>query len=139
MLRATRRQRRLSLRDLADQTGVSFNTLSRVERGHVPDLRNLRRIAEWLDVPVEMFIQAAETTSTPEVIARHLTSDQRLSPEAATKIAHLVEDMYHQLVSEQPMLRVHLRSAKTFTPAAGAALAEILRDMQSALTDPHAE
>lgn len=139
MLRARRRQKRLSLRDLADQTGVSFNTLSRVERGHVPDLRNLRRIANWLDVPVEMFIEPAEGASTPEVIARHLTSDQRLSPEAATKITQLVEDMYHQLVSEQPTLAVHLRSAKTFTPAAGAVLADILREMQTALTDQDAE
>jgi transcriptional regulator with XRE-family HTH domain len=136
MLRARRRQKRLSLRDLADQTGVSFNTLSRVERGHVPDLRNLQRIADWLEVPVEMFIEPIGGASTPEVIARHLTSDQHLSPEAATRIAQLVEDMYHQLVNEQPTLTVHLRSAKTFTPAAGAALADILREMQAALTDP---
>jgi transcriptional regulator with XRE-family HTH domain len=138
MLRARRRQKRLSLRDLADQTGVSFNTLSRVERGHVPDLRNLRRIAEWLDVPVEMFLEPEEV-STPEVIARHLTSDRRLSPQAATKIAELVESMYRQVLSEQPTLAVHLRSARTFTPAAGAALADILRDMQAALTDPDTE
>jgi transcriptional regulator with XRE-family HTH domain len=135
MLRARRRQKRLSLRDLADQTGVSFNTLSRVERGHVPDLRNLRRIAEWLEVPVETFVEPADAASTPEVIARHLSSDQRLSPEAATKIARLVEDMYHELVSERPPLAVHLRSARTFTPAAGAALAELLQEMQNALTD----
>lgn len=139
MLRARRREKRLSLRDLADQTGVSFNTLSRVERGHVPDLPNLRRIADWLEVPVETFIEPVESFSTPEVIARHLTSDQRLSPEAATRIAQLVEDMYRRLVSERPTLAVHLRSAKTFTPAAGAALAEILREMQSALTDSEAQ
>lgn len=134
MLRARRRKKRLSLRDLSDQIGVSFNTLSRVERGHVPDLRNLRRIAEWLDVPVETFIEV-DDAPTPQVIARHLTADRRLSPDAATKIAQLVEDMYRQLVSEQPTLAVHLRSARTFTPAAGAALADILGDMQAALTD----
>lgn len=101
----------------------------------MPDLRNLRRIAEWLEVPMEMFIESGGSTSTPEVIARHLSSDQRLSTEASTKIAQLVEEMYHQLVSEQPTLAVHLRSAKTFTPAAGAALAEVLREMQASLTD----
>lgn len=138
MLKARRHQKRLSLRDVADQTGVSFNTLSRVERGHVPDLRNLRRIVEWLEVPVEMFLEPEEA-STPEVIARHLTSDRRLSPGAATKIAELVESMYRELVREQPTLAVHLRSARTFTPAAGAALAEILRDMQAALTDSATE
>jgi len=139
LLNARRRQKRLSLRDLADQTGVSFNTLSRVERGHVPDLRNLTRIAEWLDVPVEMFIEPAGAATTPEVIARHLSTDLRLSPEAAGKIAELVEEMYHRLVGEQPTLAVHLRSAKTFTPAAGAVLADLLREMQAALSDPAAE
>src|SRR3954462_6127554 len=135
-LRSERRRKRLSLRDLADETGASFNTLSRVERGHVPDLRNLTRIAEWLDVPVEMFIEPAGTATTPEVIARHLSSDQRLSPEAAGRIAEMVEEMYHRLLGEQPTLAVHLRSARTFTPAAGAALADLLREMQAALSDP---
>jgi transcriptional regulator with XRE-family HTH domain len=139
MLRGRRRQKRLSLRDLADQTGVSFNTLSRVERGHVPDLRNLRLIADWLEVPVEIFIEPSDEASTPEVIARHLTSDRHLSPEAAAKIAQLVEDMYRRVVSEQPTLAVHLRSARTFTPAAGAALADILREMQAALASSAAE
>jgi transcriptional regulator with XRE-family HTH domain len=135
MLRARRRQKRLSLRDLADQIGVSFNTLSRVERGHVPDLRNLRLISEWLEVPVEVFIDS-DSASTPEVIARHLTSDKRLAPAAAAQIATLVEEMYRTLISEQPQIAVHLRSAKTFTPAAGAVLADILADMQTALSEP---
>jgi transcriptional regulator with XRE-family HTH domain len=139
MLKERRRHKRLSLRDLADQTGVSFNTLSRVERGHVPDLRNLRRIADWLEVPMEMFIEPSADASTPEVIARHLSSDQRLSPEAAARIAEMVEEMYHRLLGEQPTLAVHLRSARTFTPSAGAALADILQEMQSALTDQTTE
>lgn len=139
MLKERRRRRRLSLRDLADQTGVSFNTLSRVERGHVPDLRTLRRIADWLEVPVEMFIEPGADASTPEVIARHLSSDQRLSQEAAASIAEMVEEMYHRLLGEQLTVAVHLRSARTFTPAAGAALADILREMQSTLTDQTTE
>lgn len=134
LLKARRRQKRLSLRDLADQIGVSSNTLSRVERGHVPDLRNLRLIADWLEVPVEVFIDS-DSPSTPEVIARHLASDKQLGPAAAARIASLVEDMYRSLISEQPRIEVHLRSARTFTPAAGAALADILADMQAALSD----
>ena len=64
---------------------------------------------------------------TIEVIARHLRSDRSLSEEAASKIAKIVEEMYHRLATEDLRLAVHLRSAKTFTPAAGALLAEILR------------
>jgi transcriptional regulator with XRE-family HTH domain len=132
-LRAARRSKRLSLRDLADQTGVSLNTLSRVENGHVPDLKNFRRIVDWLGLPAEQFLESPGGASTPQAIARHLRSDRRLTKEAASQIVEMVEEMYHKLVGEQPALSLHLRSAKTFTPAAGALLADILGDMQANL------
>lgn len=134
MLRARRRARHLSLRDLAAEIGVSFNTLSRVERGHVPDIKNFQRIVEWLEMPTEAFLDpAAETLSTPEVILRHLRSDPRLTGRAVDEIAELLESTYHRLVNEQPRVAIHLRSAKTFTPAAGALLSEILTDIRSSL------
>lgn len=133
-LKARRRAKRLSLRDLSAEIGVSLNTLSRVERGHVPDLKNFQRIVDWLDVPAETFLERpTEAATTPEIIVRHLRSDPRLSGRAVDEIAELVESMYHRLVNEQPKVAIHLRSAKTFTPAAGALLAEILTDFQSGL------
>jgi small-conductance mechanosensitive channel len=81
-----------------------------------------------------MFLEPADTVvTTPEVIARHLHSDQRLTGRAAAQIAEIVEEMYHKLAGDQQQLALHLRSAKTFTPAAGALLAEILSDMRSTL------
>lgn len=134
MLKARRRAKRLTLRDLADEIDVSLNTLSRVERGYLPDLRNFQRIVDWLEVPAGIFLEpSSDELTTPEVIARHLRSDQRLSREAASEIAGIVEDMYRSLI-EEPRLAIHLRSAKTFTPAAGVLLSEILSDMQAALT-----
>lgn len=130
-LLARRRARRLSLRDLAAEIGVSFNTLSRVERGHVPDLQNYRRIAAWLEIPTESLLDPA--ASTPDVIARHLRADGSLSAVAAETIASLVEEMYVKLTQEQPRMACHLRSAQTFTPQAGELLAEILSDMQDQL------
>ncbi len=129
MLKARRRGKRLSLRDLADETGVSFNTLSRVERGHVPDFKNFRRIVDWLEVPAETFLE--EEASTPQAITRHLRADQRLTPDSARAIAEIVEDMYQRLAGGQPAVAVHLRSSRTFTPAAGALVAEILNEMQT--------
>lgn len=131
-LRARRREKRLSLRDLADEIGVSFNTLSRVERGHVPDLRNFQRIVDWLGVAAEHYLEPEETPSTAGAIARHLRMDPRLSSEAAEKIQHLVEDMYGTLA--RPKVAVHLRSAQTFTPEAGPLLAEILEEMSVVLS-----
>lgn len=133
ILRARRREKQLSLRDLHELTGVAVNTLSRVERGDVPDLKNFRLIVEWLDLPAERFLEGAGEASTPEIIARHLRADRRLPAEAARKIVEMVEAMYHQLVAEQPLLSLHLRSAKTFTPGASTLLADILGEMQSNL------
>jgi transcriptional regulator with XRE-family HTH domain len=130
-LKARRRAKRLTLRDLSDEIGVSFNTLSRVERGHIPDLKNFQRIVDWLEMPAETFTH--EDVSTPEIIARHLRNDRRLSDDAASKILVMVDEMYRKLAGERPALAIHLRSAKTFTPAAGALLADILDDFRSTL------
>ena len=136
MLRAQRRERRLSLRDLAAEIGVSLNTLSRVERGHVPDLNNFQRIVDWLGVPAERFLVASpEPPPMPEVIARHLRSDRLLTPDAAAQIVGVVEEMYSKLVGERRLLAVQLRSAKTFTVEASALLAEILREMHVELEE----
>lgn len=133
VLKARRREKHLSLRDLHEITGVSVNTLSRVERGHIPDLTNFRRIIDWLDEPAERFLEPAGDASTPEVIARHLRADRRLSQDAATQLAGMVEEMYRKLIAQRPALELHLRAAKTFTPGAATLLADILGEIQSNL------
>ena len=55
--RAIRRKREdagLSLRDVADETGVSASTLSRIENGTgKPDSDNIARPHGWLNMPME--------------------------------------------------------------------------------------
>jgi transcriptional regulator with XRE-family HTH domain len=48
-LRAVRRSRRLDLRETADQSGVSLNTLSRIERGRECGVTSAVRVLRWLD------------------------------------------------------------------------------------------
>lgn len=135
LLKSRRLRHHMSLRDLADEIDVSLNTLSRVERGHVPDLVNFRRILAWLDMPADVFLQAAdvEIRSTPAVIARHLRADPNLSVDGAQAIADIVTEMYQRLSSQRLVVSAHLRSSKTFTPAAGRLLTEILQEMESTL------
>lgn len=135
-LKAERRKRRLSLRDLSYEIGISVNTLSRVERGYLPDLKNYQKIVDWLGLPANTFLETAgggAPLDTPDVIARHLRSDSRLGQAAASKIATVVQDMYRALAAERPAVAVHLRSAKTFTPEAGTLLARMLTEMQETL------
>lgn len=135
-LRRVRKSRHLSLRDLADQIDVSFNTLSRVERGYLPDLTNYNRIVNWLGVPASAFLDDEDVPSaTPDVIARQLFADPNLSPDGAGKIASLVQQMYESLAAPQPAYSAHLRSAKTFLPDAGNVLGQIIEDMYLRLAE----
>ncbi len=130
-----RTQLGLSLRAAAEQAEVPFNTLARVEKGHLPDLANFTRIVDWLGLSPERFFQPSRlrTESTPEVIAYHLSRDPNLTDAAAEKIAGLVKELYGSLACRETEVKVHLRAAPTFTPQASRLLSDLLSDMQSRL------
>src|SRR6202158_2063523 len=66
--RAIRRRREelsLSLRDVADKTGVSASTLSRIENGTgKPDADNIARLTHWLDMPMERVLSGRHADSS---------------------------------------------------------------------------
>jgi transcriptional regulator with XRE-family HTH domain len=139
LVRRRREQDGLSLRAAAAEAEVPFNTLARVERGHLPDLANFRRIVNWIGVPPERFFspERVRADSTPDAIAHHLLRDPDLTTQAATQIASLVNDLYRNLVSPR-LGRVHLRAASTFKPEASASLADLLARMQDELNSGRA-
>jgi transcriptional regulator with XRE-family HTH domain len=111
--RAIRRKREeegLSLRDVADETGVSASTLSRIENGTgKPDADNIARLTTWLNVPMERIMgrreQGGEETkavvyfpqeSMPEIVEAHLRADRNLTPETAHALAELFRVAYAQ-------------------------------------------
>src|SRR5216110_3817076 len=109
---AVRRRREslgLSLRDLADETGVSASTLSRIENGTgKPDADNIARLASWLDMPIERVMHGGHRgsdpnpvvyyphESTPEIVEAHLRADRQLSPETAKALSELFRVAYAQ-------------------------------------------
>lgn len=132
MLRAQRKVSQLSLRDLSDLIGVSFNTLSRVERGQIPDFKNFNLIVDWLGVPAATFLHdESGPVATPEIIAHHLRADPNLPADAVEKITELVTEMYRKL--SRPQLALQLRAHRAFLPEAGHLLGEVLGDMQATL------
>src|SRR5438045_7952273 len=111
--RAIRRRRvelSLSLRDVADATGVSASTLSRIENGTgKPDADNIARLTAWLDVPMERILsgrnpQAEDSKAviyypqepTPEIVEAHLRADKNLTPETAAALSELFRVAYNQ-------------------------------------------
>ena len=135
LTRERRRRTNLSLRAAAEESGVPFNTLARVEKGHLPDLGNFRRLVNWIGLPPEKFLQPdrARTESTVELIAGHLAEDPCLTPAAAEQITGLVRQLYDTLATQQTDTKVHVHAAETLTPAAADLLGSILADIQHAV------
>lgn len=109
-IRRRREQQGMSLRDLADETGVSASTLSRIENGTgKPDADNIARLAAWLDMPIERVLHHGQYTpndpkpvvyypheSTPEIVEAHLRADKHLTPQTAKALSELFRVAYAQ-------------------------------------------
>src|SRR5438132_13681271 len=109
-MRRRREQQGMSLRDVAEETGVSASTLSRIENGTgKPDADNIARLAAWLDMPIERVMHHGNRSpsdpkpvvyypheSTPEIIEAHLRADRQLTPETAKALSELFRVAYAQ-------------------------------------------
>jgi transcriptional regulator with XRE-family HTH domain len=98
LMRRRRKTDGLSLRDAADQMGVSAPTLQRVEAGQPPNSANLIRITKWLQLPVDEVLRKekkpANQLATVAQIEVHLRADPNLPPDAAEAIADAVQKLY---------------------------------------------
>jgi transcriptional regulator with XRE-family HTH domain len=136
-----RRSRKLSLRKAAEETGVAFNTLARIERGFIPDLETFRRVSTWIGMsPGDFFDEAGGgRLSTPELIAAQLRADPALSDDASERITRIIHDLYGALATPREAVAVHLRAAKTLRPEAARGLGALLVDLRRAVDGEHAE
>lgn len=55
IVKGQREARGLSLRAAAEEIGMAFNSLSRFERGELPDVSGLLGILRWLGLPLGWF------------------------------------------------------------------------------------
>lgn len=114
-IKRKREELRMSLRAVAQVTGVSAATLSRIENGTVqPDADNLARLAQWLNIPMERVITDGGTRamaagagdglpvvyfpqeSVPDIVEAHLRADRNLTPETARALSELFRVAYSQ-------------------------------------------
>ena len=112
--RAIRRKREeagLSLRDVADETGVSASTLSRIENGTgKPDADNIARLTAWLNMPMERVMSGGRQLggdeskpvvyfpqeAMPDIVEAHLRADRNLTEETAKALSELFRVAYAQ-------------------------------------------
>lgn len=103
-LRRARRQRGLSLREVAADIDVSPSTLSRLERGTgSPDLPTLNKLISWLEVDRDAVFGVRakkEERSTPASVEVLLRADKNLDPKTAKTLAKIFRAAYRELASE---------------------------------------
>jgi transcriptional regulator with XRE-family HTH domain len=109
-IRRRRDEQGLSLRDVADKTGVSASTLSRIENGTgKPDADNIARLTGWLNVPMERIMGGRSLDggearpvvyfpqeTMPDIVEAHLRADRNLTPETAKALSELFRVAYAQ-------------------------------------------
>ena len=68
------------IRAVAKEIGISHATLSRVERGHLPDLQNYQKICNWLGVDMSLGTGIAATARAPRLPQVHFRKKPTISP-----------------------------------------------------------
>lgn len=83
----------LGVREASADIGISPATLSRVERGHLPDLATFKSICAWLEIdPGEVLgvsRERAPKSSMPKA-GVHFRKDRVLQPATAEALAQMI-------------------------------------------------
>jgi transcriptional regulator with XRE-family HTH domain len=96
-----RRARGLTWKRVAEEAGVSASSLSRISRGHRPDVDTLAALTVWGGLDANAFIEGRSSPSegrlAPSTIAAYLRRDPQLSNEAAATLTNILAVSYARL------------------------------------------
>ena len=88
------------LRDIAEEIEVSAPTLSRIEKGHLPDLDTFIKLCRWLKVSPDDFQLSQQqklsdsAINTRETVCAFLRADRTLPPSTANALTTMIELAY---------------------------------------------
>jgi transcriptional regulator with XRE-family HTH domain len=77
------------IREAAAQIEISPATLSRVERGHMPDLETFAKICRWLDRDPREFLGMEPAEAEPQAVV-HFRKKKTVSRETAQALGELI-------------------------------------------------
>ena len=88
------------IREVAREIGVSPATLSRVERGFMPDLETFGMICQWVKVDPAEVLGITEIMLKRPTAAVHFRKDQALHPTTAQALAQMILAAQRALMTE---------------------------------------
>ena len=82
------------IRAAAKEVGISPATLSRVENGHLPDLKNFELICRWLGIDPNQVLGFQSIAQNPEesrlTASVHFKKNATTTPETAQSLAQMI-------------------------------------------------
>jgi hypothetical protein len=102
-LDAARLARALNWKQVAEGSGVSASTLTRMAQGKRPDVDGLAALCAWSGLDADDFVRLhddEQETARPEplaMISTYLRSDRNLSPESAAALEEVIKVTYERL------------------------------------------
>ena len=78
------------VREAAREIGISHATLSRVERGHLPDLENYQKICKWLGIDVTSVAGLSAQATFGKIPQIDFRKKPTVSPETAQALAQMI-------------------------------------------------
>ena len=88
------------IRKIAEQIGISSATLSRVERGNLPDLETFRKICGWLEIDPAVLLGFQRASQVP-IVRVHFKKDAAVSQGTARALSELILAAQSQMREEE--------------------------------------
>jgi len=88
------------IRETAAKIGISSATLSRVERGYLPDLETFQKICHWVEIDPGEVLGFQSVRAKPEVRV-HFKKESTMSPATAQALSELILLAQKELLNEE--------------------------------------
>ena len=95
-LNAQRVAKGLTWKDVAEQSGVSASTLTRMSQGKRPDVDGLALLLAWSGLDALKFVPTANEPEPMAEIAANLRADQNLSEDSARALEAIIRVAYER-------------------------------------------
>ena len=96
-LDSSRAARQLNWKQVAEQSGVSASTLTRMAQGKRPDVDSLAALVQWSGLSVDPFVGLASASAAPEPLSRItslLYADESLSDDSRETMIEMITAAY---------------------------------------------
>ena len=105
-LDSQRRSRKLTWKDVADESEVSASTLTRLSQGRQPDVNSLAALTTWLGISADDFMRLNQSDrfGTPSALARIssiIHRDPNLSAEGVIALEEMIKATYARLRTDK--------------------------------------